>query len=82
MITCEIPFLLPENESIFEFWKILNTFDRQPSFMGIGSISSRSIREFCFDYDLDWEMYELIMVFEKRFVSRYSKIQAEKGTKK
>ena len=50
--------------------------------MGIGNISSRSIREFCLDYDLDWEAYELIMVFEERFISRYSKIQAEKETKK
>ena len=82
MIICEIPPLLYENETIIQYWKILSTFDRQSGFSGIMPISSKSIRDFCFDYDLDWEIYELILVFEQSFIETYNKIQSEERKKK
>ena len=70
--------MLPENERIVQYWRILSTFDRPPGFSGLTTISSKSIRDFCADYDLDTDTYEMIMVLEKNFISRYNEIQEEK----
>ena len=70
---------MPENKRIVEYWQILSTFDRPPGFSGLTIVSSRSLRDFCSDYDLDEDTYEMILLFEKNFMLKYNSIQEEKS---
>ena len=72
---------MSENEKIVEYWQTLSTFDRPPGFSGLTIINSKSIRDFCIDYDLDMGTYEKILFFEKNFFIRYCEIQEEKREK-
>jgi len=70
---------LSENKRIVEYWQILSTFDRPPGFSGLTIVSSKSIRDFCSDYDLDEDAYEMILVLERNFILKHNSIQEEKS---
>lgn len=81
-VNCDIPLLLQENHQALEFWQLLSKLDRASGFSGIESISSKNIREFCFDYDATWETYEKILCIETAFITKWKAEQNKKDETK
>lgn len=82
LLDCNIPILLPDNQKALGLWQIMSKFDRAAGFSGIESISSASIRDFCFDYDETWETYEKILSIEGEFINKWREEQKKKDKNK
>jgi hypothetical protein len=66
---CKYKPLMPANIEAWHHWGVLNTFDRPPAsgFGGIPTINSKTVRDYCRDFDFSELTYKKILAIEKEF---------------
>lgn len=60
---------MPQNFEIWEHWGVMNEFDRPQSngFGGIPTINSKTIRDYCRDFDFSEFEYRKLLAVEQAF---------------
>ncbi len=72
---------MPQNMEAWEHWGVLNTFDRPPAngFGGIPTINSKTVRDYCRDFNFTEFDYKKILAVEQIFKTAMQEKQEKKA---